>query len=327
LRRTTAVLASCLALLALTVAGCGDDDGDGGGGEGAEGANITLVQGVKGDEFYITMGCGAQEAARKAGAELDITGPDEFAADQQTPVLNAVAAKSPDAILIAPTDTKAMFAPVQQAAETGAKIILVDTTLEDPDVAESQIASDNLEGGRLAGEELIKLIGGEGKVMVENVNPGISTTDQRQQGFEEAIEGEEGIEYLGTQFNDDDPAKAAAQVKAQLAKDPDLKGIFATNLFSAEGSANGLREAGKLGEVKMVGFDAGPAQVEQLEEGLVQALIAQKPADIGRQGVEQAVNAIEGRPVKEEITTGYVTVRKNQLDEPKVRDALYKSDC
>jgi ribose transport system substrate-binding protein len=327
LRRTTAVLASCLALLALTVAGCGDDDGDGGGGEGAEGANITLVQGVKGDEFYITMGCGAQEAARKAGAELDITGPDEFAADQQTPVLNAVAAKSPDAILIAPTDTKAMFAPVQQAAETGAKIILVDTTLEDPDVAESQIASDNLEGGRLAGEELIKLIGGEGKVMVENVNPGISTTDQRQQGFEEAIEGEEGIEYLGTQFNDDDPAKAAAQVKAQLAKDPDLKGIFATNLFSAEGSANGLREAGKLGEVKMVGFDAGPAQVEQLEEGLVQALIAQKPADIGQQGVEQAVNAIEGRPVKEEITTGYVTVRKNQLDEPKVRDALYKSDC
>jgi ribose transport system substrate-binding protein len=327
LRRTTAVLASCLALLALTVAGCGDDDGDGGGGEGAEGANITLVQGVKGDEFYITMGCGAQEAARKAGAELDITGPDEFAADQQTPVLNAVAAKSPDAILIAPTDTKAMFAPVQQAAETGAKIILVDTTLEDPDVAESQIASDNLEGGRLAGEELIKLIGGEGKVMVENVNPGISTTDQRQQGFEEAIEGEEGIEYLGTQFNDDDPAKAAAQVKAQLAKDPDLKGIFATNLFSAEGSANGLREAGKLGEVKMVGFDAGPAQVEQLEEGLVQALIAQKPADIGQQGVEQAVNAIEGRPVKEEITTGYVTVRKNQLDDPKVRDALYKSDC
>jgi ribose transport system substrate-binding protein len=322
---STAVLASCLALLALTVAGCGDDDG--GGGEGAEGAKITLVQGVKGDEFYVTMGCGAEEAARKAGVDLDITGPDEFAADQQTPVVNAVAAKSPDAILIAPTDTKAMFAPIQQAAENGAKIILVDTTLENPEVAESQIASDNLEGGRLAGEELIKLIGGEGKVMVENVNPGISTTDQRQQGFEEAIEAEEAIEYLGTQFNNDEPAKAAAQVKAQLAKDPDLKGIFATNLFSAEGSANGLREAGKLGEVKMVGFDAGPAQVEQLEEGLVQALIAQKPADIGRQGVEQAVNAIEGRPVKEKITTGYVTVRKDQLDDPKVKDALYKSSC
>jgi ribose transport system substrate-binding protein len=159
------------------------------------------------------------------------------------------------------------------------------------------------------------------------VNPGISTTDQRQQGFEQAIKGNPDIEYLGTQFNNDEPAKAAAQVKAQLAKDPDLKGIFAANLFSAEGSANGLREAGKLGEVKMVGFDAGPAQVEQLEEGLVQALIAQKPADIGRQGVEQAVNALEGKPVKEKITTGYVTVEKDQLDDPTVKAALYKSSC
>jgi ribose transport system substrate-binding protein len=233
-RKGTAVLASCLALLALPVAGCGDDDGDGGGGgDSAEGANITLVQGVKGDEFYITMGCGAEEAARQAGVNLEITGPDEFAADSQIPVLNGVAAQSPDAILIAPTDTKALFAPIQQAAETGAKIILVDTTLENPDVAESQIASNNLEGGRLAGEELIKLIGGEGKVMVSNVNPGISTTDQRQQGFEEVIEGQPGIEYLGTQFHDDEPANAASQVKAQLAKDPDLAGIFATNLFGS----------------------------------------------------------------------------------------------
>ena len=80
--RSTAALATCLALLALPVAGCGDDD-DGGGGEGAEGANITLVQGVKGDEFYITMGCGAEEAARKAGVDLEITGPDKFAADAQ----------------------------------------------------------------------------------------------------------------------------------------------------------------------------------------------------------------------------------------------------
>jgi ribose transport system substrate-binding protein len=327
LKRLIIALVPCLAVLAFIVAGCGDDEGDGGGGGGTEGKKVTLVQGVKGDEFYITMGCGAQEAAQKAGVELDITGPDKFDASLQTPVLNAVTAKSPDAILIAPTDTKAMFAPIQQAAQDGAKIILVDTTLENPDVAESQIASDNLLGGKLAGEELIKLIGGKGKVLVVNVKPGISTTDQRQQGFEDAVSGEPGIEYLGAEFSQDEPARAASIVKATLAKDPDLKGIFATNLFSAEGSANGLREAGKLGEVKIVGFDAGPAQVKQLEEGLVQALIAQKPADIGSQGVEQAVNAIESKPVKEKITTGYVTVEKNGLSDPKVKEALYKASC
>jgi ribose transport system substrate-binding protein len=327
MRRLIIALLPCLALLAFVAAGCGEDDGDGGGGGDAGGKKVTLVQGVKGDEFYITMGCGAQEAAKKAGVQLDITGPDKFDASLQTPVLNAVAAKQPDAILIAPTDTKAMFAPIQQAAQDGAKIILVDTTLDNPDVAESQIASDNLLGGQLAGKELIKLIGGKGKVLVVNVKPGISTTDQRQQGFEEAVKGEPGIEYLGAEFSQDEPARAASIVKATLAKDPDLKGIFATNLFSAEGSANGLREAGKLGDVKIVGFDAGPAQVKQLEEGLVQALIAQKPADIGRQGVEQAVNALEGKSVKAKITTGYVTVEKKGLSDPKVKEALYKASC
>jgi ribose transport system substrate-binding protein len=324
-RKHIIALLPCLVLLALIVAGCGDDDGDGGG--TAEGKKMTLVQGVKGDEFYITMGCGAQEAASKAGVDLDITGPDKFDASLQTPVLNGVTAKNPDAILIAPTDTKAMFAPIQQASQGGAKIILVDTTLDKPDVAESQIASDNVLGGRLAGEELSKLIGGKGKVLVVNVKPGISTTDQRQQGFEAAVKKESGIEYLGAEFSQDEPARAASIVKATLAKDADLKGIFATNLFSAEGSANGLREAGKLGDVKIVGFDAGPAQVKQLEEGLVQALIAQKPADIGRQGIEQAVNALEDKPVKEKITTGYVTVEKDTLDDPKVKEALYKPRC
>ena len=160
-------------------------------------------------------------------------------------------------------------------------------------MAESQIASDNEAGGREAATALAELIGGSGKVFVVNVKPGISTTDARAKGFEEGAK-EAGLEYLGQDFSQDEPAKAASIIKAQLAKNPDLKGVFATNLFSAEGTANGVREAGKAGDVKIVGFDAGPAQVEQLEKGDVQALIAQKPADIGAQGVEQAVKALKG---------------------------------
>jgi ribose transport system substrate-binding protein len=279
---------------------------------------------VKGDEFYITMNCGAQEKAKELGVTLDFQGPDEFDAAQQTPIVDAVAAKSPDAILIAPTDTKALFAPITQAAQNS-KIVLVDTTLDDPSMAVSQIASDNLAGGKTAAETLLKLIGGKGKVMVVNVKPGISTTDQRGQGFEEGVKGKPGVTYLGQEYSNDDPAKAAAIVTAALAKNPDLKGIFATNLFSAEGSASGLRQAGKLGDVKIVGFDAGPKQVQDLKDGLVQALIAQKPADIGAQGVEQAYNALEGKPTTEKIGTESVSITKDNLADN--QDALYKSSC
>ena len=139
--------------LALLLAACGgDDEGGGGAGGGAEQQySLTLIQGVKGDQFYVTMQCGAQEAAAAAGATLEVTAPDEFDASLQTPVVNAVVAKKPDAILVAPTDTQAMIPPLTQAKAAGIKLVFVDTTTENgAELAESEIASDNEEGGREA---------------------------------------------------------------------------------------------------------------------------------------------------------------------------------
>jgi ribose transport system substrate-binding protein len=329
--RRTWFAAACAAILALAVAACGSDNNSststssGGSGTAAKkNYKMTLIAGVKGDEFYITMNCGAQAKAKELGVTLDFQGPDKFDPSLQTPVVNAVAAKKPDAVLVAPTDTKAMFAPIQQLSQNGSKIVLVDTTLAQPDMAVSQIASDNEGGGKAAAQALAKLIGGKGKVFVVNVKPGISTTDARGKGFADGAK-ELGLTYVGQEYDDDDAAKAAAVTKAALAKNPDLKGIFATNLFSAEGAATGVREAGKLGKVKIVGFDAGPKQVDDLKKGVVQALIAQKPAEIGADGVEQAYNALTGKATTKKIGTGSVAITKDNLDQN--QDALYKSTC
>ena len=324
MRKGIALLAT--AALAAGVAACGDDDEGGGGGSSSSSKDykLTLLAGVKGDEFYITMNCGAQEEAKKQGVTLDFQGPDQFDPSLQTPIVNAIAAKKPDALLVAPTDTKAMYAPIKAVADAGSKVVMVDTTLEQADFAVSQIASDNEGGGREAAKALSELIGGSGKVFVNNVKPGISTTDARAKGFQEEAE-KLGLEFVGLEYNNDQPDKAASIVKAQLAKHPDLKGIFATNLFGAEGSAAGLREAGKRDQVKIVGFDAGPKQVKDLEEGIISALVAQKPADIGAQGVQQAVAALNGDSTKPEIGTGSVILTKDNLSEN--QDAVYKSSC
>jgi ribose transport system substrate-binding protein len=319
--------------LATTVAACGSSSSGGGGGGGGgssssssgSGKKLTLIAGVKGDEFYITMNCGAQAEAQAKGATLNFQGPNEFDASQQIPIVNAVAAKNPDAVLIAPTDTQALYAPIKQMSDNGTKVVLVDTTLSKPDMAVSQISSDNVKGGKMAAQALLKLTGGSGKYLVINVKPGISTTDQRAQGFESVIKGASGAQYLGQQYNNDDPAKAASIVTATLAKNPDLKGIFATNLFGAEGAASGLRQAGKLGQVKIVGFDAGPKQVQDLKQGVVQALIAQQPAQIGKDGVDQALAALSGQPTQKKIGTGFTVLTKKNLSQN--QDAVYKSSC
>jgi len=329
--RKTWIVLACLAILALGVAACGSDNNgsststsSGASGAAKKNYKMTLIAGVKGDEFYITMNCGAQAKAKELGVSLNFQGPDQFDASLQTPIVNAVAAKKPDAVLVAPTDTKAMYAPIKALSDNGTKVALVDTTLEQADFAVSQIASDNEGGGKAAANTLAKLIGGKGKVFVVNVKPGISTTDLRGKGFQEGAKAA-GLTYVGQQYDNDDAAKAAAVTKAELAKDPDLKGIFATNLFAAEGAATALREAGKLGKVKIVGFDAGPKQVQDLKQGLVQALIAQKPAEIGADGVQQAYNALTGKPTEKKIGTGFTSVTKANLDQN--QDALYKSSC
>src|ERR1700748_3678044 len=326
-RRGGGALALGLAASGSAGAACGSSNNSSSSSSSSGGGkhyNMTLIAGVKGDEFYITMNCGAQAEAKKLGVSLNFQGPDQFDPSLQTPVVNAVAAKKPDAVLIAPTDTKAMFAPINQLKQNGSKIVLVDTTLDDASIAESQIASDNLGGVKAAADALGKLIGGKGKVLVVNVKPAISTTDLRAQGFEQEAK-KLGLTYIGQQFSNDDPAKAASIVSAELAKNPDLAGIFATNLFSAEGSASGLRQAGKLGKVKIVGFDAGPKQVQDLKDGVVQALIAQKPATIGADGVQQAYNALSGKPVTKKIGTGFVAITKDNFAAN--QQYAYKSSC
>ena len=307
--------------------GSGNSGGGSGGGQGSN-YNITLIPGVVGDEFYISMKCGAQAEAKKLGANLKFQGPQKFDPSQQTPILNAAIQSKPDAILIAPTDKTAMIGPIQSAVNKGIPVFTVDTFIA-KDIALANVASDNIKGGMLAAEALAKGIGKKGKVLCVNVKPGISTTDQRQQGFEKGLKKYPGIKYLGTQFCDDDPTKAASIASATLRSNPDLKGIFGANLFSAEGSASGVRQAGKSQQVKIVGFDAGPTQVKDLKDKTVDALIAQHPAQIGQTGVQMAVEYLKTKkkPKKKKIQTGLTIITRSNVGDKKISKYLYKAQC
>ncbi len=293
---------------------------------GGGGKKITLMVGVKGDPFYVSMECGAKEAATAAGATLDTQGPDKFDATLQNPLLDAVAAAKPDALLVAPNDVKASFAPLKKIQDGGAKVVLVDTIVTDPSIGVSRIATDNKLGGVKAAEAL-QTLGVKGKVLVISTDPGVSSVDLRVAGFKEKAASLGFTLASDTQYSHNEPATAAQVISAALAKDPDLAGVFATNLFTAQGVATGIKQAGKSGTVKVVGFDAGPDQVKQLEAGDVQALVAQKPYDIGKQGVEQAIAALSGKTVTPTIATESLVVTKDNMAQPDVAKYIYKASC
>jgi ribose transport system substrate-binding protein len=322
--------AAIVAALAVLAAGCGGGtigEGSGGGGEAAAPANknLVLMPGVKAEPFYISMECGAMEEAARLGYQLTTQAPDRFEAALQTPIVTGVLATRPAGVLIAPTDDVALANPMKQLTDAGIKVVEVDTRLQDESVALSTVSSNNEQGGVLAAQTVAQLIGEQGKVMVLNTKAGTSTTDARARGFEQEIAKYPGITYLGQEYTDNEPAVAAQKVSAKLSSDPDLAAVFATNLNTGEGAATGLRNAGKTEQVRLVGFDASPNQVEDLRAGEVSALIAQDPATIGRQGVQQVVAAIEGRPVEREIQTDLIAI--TQADMESKSQYFYRTEC
>ncbi len=215
---------------------------------------VALVYGVKGDGFYITMEKGLRAKAEEMGVDVIADGPAQFDATLQRPILDAVIAQNPAAICIAATDKQAMIEPIKAAFDKGIHIISVDTFIGDSagdyttgsvTFPLSYVGSDNVEGGKIGCQAIIDTLGGKGKIYIQNVKPGISTTDQREQGCKEAIDATNGaVTLVGVDYNDDSAAKSAEQTSAVLQREPDLGGIFGANLFSAQGAAQAVKNAG-----------------------------------------------------------------------------------
>jgi ribose transport system substrate-binding protein len=294
----------------------------------AAGKNLELVVGTKSDDFYVTMECGAMAEAKALGVHLTVTGPADFSPSEQAPILNAVAASKPDALIVAPTDSQALNPELSRISGAGTKLVFVDTTTSDPSVAVSHVTSDNVAGGALAADSLAKQIGSKGTVAVIDVNPGISTTDQRIQGFDQELKAKyPGITVLSTQYDNDSTSTAASQVEGDISAHPNLSGVFATNVLSAEGAATGVQHAGRSGKVKVATFDADPQQMQALQSNTIQLAVAQSPYLEGQDGVQQAVNALTGKPVTANIGTPLVAITRQNMSSPSIQKDVYQSSC
>lgn len=315
--------------LAATVllAACGTGQiGDTGGGTDPANKNLALITGMRGEPFYVSVECAAKDEAARSGYQLNAQAPEKFEQAEQSQILTSIVSTKPGAVIIAPTDDKALASPLRQAKDNGVQVVEVDTALEDPSIAVSSLSSDNHQGGVLAAQTLARLTGGKpGSVLALNTKAGTSTTDERAKGFEEEISKHPNLRLLPTQYTDNEPATAAQIVSATLASQPDLIGVFGTNLNTGEGAGTALANAGRSGQVQLVGFDASPKQVEDLRNGRVQALIAQDPATIGREGVKRAIAAIKGEPVERTTKTGMIAITPEGMQSQ--AQYFYRSQC
>jgi len=288
--------------------------------------SVAFVGAVRDSPFYAAIDCGAKTEAGKQNVKYTYSAPEKFDASSQQPILSAVVAQQPQAILIAPTDKVAMFQPMHQAKQAGINLITVDTKLDDASDLSAQINSDNIAGGALGADTMAQLIGNTGKVVAISEPPGSSTDDERVQGFVDQMKAKHPtIQVLPTQFADHSAQETAAKVASILAANPDLKGVFAVDNFTGDGAPIGVRNANARGNVKVVAFDAQPSQVQALKGGDIDAIISQNPYDMGVKGVQDAVALGKGQPVDKTTITGLKAITKSNVDAPEVQPFIYKS--
>lgn len=285
------------------------------------------------DPFYQVMELGVNQAVADFGLEVVTQYPDTWGPTVQTPILDAMIARGDlDYLITAPTDREQMIAPLQAAIDAGIRVITVDTFLGDGDYVNgpvtfpiSYIGSDNVEGGRIAARALGDVLGGQGQVYIQNTTVGTSTTEQRSQGFREGIAEFPDMEIVSEDYNGDDANTAAEQTSAVLQREPELAGIFGVNVFSATGAGNAVTNAGLGGAVQVIAFDATQDAIQNLRDGVVTLVIAQKPSDMGYLAVEFAMADWRGvTSLPRHVTTGYAVINADNVDDPEVARFIYQ---
>ncbi|MCH8181983.1 MAG: substrate-binding domain-containing protein [Proteobacteria bacterium] len=286
------------------------------------------------DPFYQVMQLGVEAAARDLGVKIITQIPATWGVAVQTPILDAMIARGDlDYLVTAPTDKDQMIGPLEAALDAGIKIITVDTFLGDGDYINgpvtfpiSYIGSDNIEGGRISARGLAKAIGGSGKVYINSTNPNVSSVEGRAIGFYEVMDNEfPNIEIVGLDFNLDDMNTAVQQTAATLQRVPDLAGVFGTNVFSAQGAGTAVVNAGLGGEVQVVAYDATQFAIEQLREGIVSLVLAQKPFDMGYMAIQFAVADAAGvTSLPRRVETGFAIITSDNVDDPAVARFIYQ---
>ena len=287
---------------------------------------IALILGTTTDNFYTSMQCGAQEAAKRLGdVELTIQGAPRWDATLQTPVVNAVTASGVQAIAIAVNDGRALYAPLKAANDKGIKIVGVDTRLTDSGFVISNISSDNRALGAEAARTLAKLMGEKGTALIPPITPGITTVADRIQGFiDEMKANHKNIKIAYKGISEDASAFSAA-----FAANPDITGMFLIANNEALVAAGAIRQlpASRRDKISVVSFDAAPALVQALKSNQIQAIVAQKPAQMGALAVETARKALMGQAVAKSQPTGGVGLTQSNINQPAFAQYVYKSNC
>ncbi|HXV60519.1 MAG TPA: substrate-binding domain-containing protein [Vicinamibacteria bacterium] len=314
-------------LVALALGSCSDK----GTGESRTDTRMVIAVIPKGTthSFWKAIHAGAAKASRELSVEVIWKGPArEDDREAQIAEVENFVSRGVSGIVLAPTDEKALRLPVANAVRSGIPVVIIDSDLDSDDYV-SFVATDNYEGGRLAGAHMVETLGGRGRVVMLRYMEGSASTMRREQGFLDIIAESPGIELVSSNQYAGATAETAYQASENLLarfKSADgslsIDGIYCPNESSSFGMLRALQDAALAGRVTLIGFDASEQMVRALEEGSFEALVLQDPVNMAYLGVKTMVDHLRGEAVESRIDTGVTLITRENMNEPRMQELL-----
>ncbi|WP_279481672.1 ABC transporter substrate-binding protein [Aureimonas sp. SK2] len=268
--------------------------------------------------------------ARKAGQDLGVNVPElgaqaETDINGQISILENAVAGNPAAIVIAPTERTALGPPITEAAKS-VPVIGIDSSAES-DAFTSFLTTDNVQGGRIAADGLAAAIKAktgkeEGEVALITNAPNAGSLEERKKGFIEQLAKYPGLKLVADRYADGQAATGLNITTDLLTANPNLVGIFASNLIMAQGAGQAIAENNAKDKVALIGFDSDDRLVGFLKDGVISALVVQDPYRMGYDGIKTALAASKKESVEKNVDTGANLITTENMNEARSQELL-----
>ena len=274
---------------------------------------IVLIQKALDDtDFWTSVYQGGEMAAGEFNVNLTVLGPEnEREIDAQNRMIEEAIAAKPDAVVLCPSSSDQTISYAKKVEEAGILLILADSTM-DEDLGVSVVATDNYEAGYKMGRYMRQFVQEDSVIGIVGHVKGSSTAIGREAGFRAGL-GEANAQVAEIVFCNSDMDKAYEQTQKLLEKYPEMDMIVGLNEYSAVGAARAVRDQGKSRKIHMAGIDSSTEQIQFLEAELYDALVVQKPFNMGYLAVETAARALRGEKVSKNIDSGSELITKETM--------------
>jgi ribose transport system substrate-binding protein len=273
--------------------------------------------------FFLDMRKGAEAAAARAGIDLIVQAAErEIDVERQMQIIENLIETRVAVLCICPSGSKEIVPAVGKANRAGIPVIIVDDELDESAVAQqgvsfdTYIGSDNVEGGRIAGQYLVDASGTSARLAVLEGTPGHQTGDARLRGFLDAIRSAPGVAVVVSQTANWERDQGFTVFRNMLQAHQEIDALFACNDMMALGALEAIQAAGRTGRIRVIGFDAVDDARTAIAAGRMEASVAQYPEEMGRIAIESAAKRIRGEAVPRDQRTKVGLVTRANVDAP-----------